>query len=549
MSVSSSISDGEMKTERSPGTSDVKGSAWSPFRYVTFTVLWAAMVFSNVGSWMQNAAAGWLMTGLNPDPFQVSLVQAVSTLPMFLFSLPAGALADIVDRRRLLIAVQIAAVVLVALFAILVSLDRVTSNLLLVFIFLSGITTILTAPAWQAIVPQLVPKEELSAAVALNGVGFNISRAIGPALVGLAIAALGMAAPFWFNALSTLAVVGALIWWRSGEPISSSLPAEQFLNAIRSGLRYAGYNQDLRATLIRSAGFFPLASVYWALLPLLAREQLDGGPQLYGVLLGAIGAGAVIGAFALRAKASLGADGMVSVATIVTALALALFAVAGGSATALAACVLAGISWIAVIATLNVSAQLALPAWVRGRGLAIFATVQFAGLAIGSAAWGRVAQATGLPAAHIIAAIGLVGLVPLLRRWRLQTGDSLDLAPAMHWPAPVLSSDIEPDRGPVLVTVEYAVAAVDRAAFLAAMTKLASERRRDGAYDWGVYEDASKEGVFVETFHVDSWLEHMRQHQRVTNADRVLQDVVHHFQTKGAPAVRHLIAAQGSEKS
>jgi len=411
-----------MQTSHSAKT-DGSGSAWTPFRYITFTVLLVAAVFSNVGSWMQNAAAGWLMTGLNPDPFQVALVQAMSTLPMFLFSLPAGALADIVDRRRLLIAVQIAAVAIAALFAIFVWLYWVTPNWLLTFIFLSGIATVLTMSAWQAIVPQLVPKEELRSAVALNGVGFNISRAVGPALAGLAIGALGMAAPYWINAVSMFAVIAALIWWRAPEPIAQSLPAEHFANAIRGGLRYARYNQDLCATLIRSAGFFPLASVYWALLPLLAREQIGGGPELYGVLLGAIGAGAVIGAFALRAKASVGADGIVSVGTVVTALALALFAVAGELAIALAACVLAGISWIAVIATLNVSAQLALPAWVRGRGLAIFATVQFAGLAIGSAVWGRVAQAIGLPAAHTIAAIALVALVPLLRRWRLQTGD------------------------------------------------------------------------------------------------------------------------------
>ena len=521
------------------------GSAWTPFRHIAFTVLWLATVLSNIGSWMQNAAAGWLMTSLNPDPLQVALVQAVSMLPMFLFSLPAGALADIIDRRRLLIAVQIAAAVLVAVFAVFVWLGWVTSNRLLTFIFLSGITTILTAPAWQAVVPQLVRKEDLSAAVALNAVGFNISRAIGPAFAGLAIAALGMAAPFLFNALSTLAVIAALVWWRSAEPISQSLPAERFLNAIRTGLRYARYNPDLRATLIRSAGFFPLASVYWALMPLLAREQIGGGPEFYGVLLGTIGAGAVIGAFALRAKARLGADGMIVAATIVTALALALFAAAREPAIALIACVLAGISWIAVIATLNVSAQLALPAWVRGRGLAIFATVQFAGLAVGSAIWGQAAQALGLPAAHIIAAIGLVALVPLLRHWKLRTGDALDLAPSMHWPAPVLSAGIEPDRGPVLVTVEYIVPPIDRTAFLAAMAKLAGERRRDGAYDWGIYEDSAQEGAFVETFYVDSWLEHMRQHQRVTNTDRVLQDAVHRFQAEGIPTVRHLIAARG----
>ena len=311
-------------------------------------------------------------------------------------------------------------------------------------------------------------------------------------------------------------------------------------------MRYARYNPDLRATLIRSAGFFPLASVYWALLPLLVRARIAGGPETYGILLGAIGAGAVCGAFVLPAAARLGADRVMTAATVATALALGLFAIAREPAIGLIACLLAGISWVAAIATLNVSAQFALPGWVRGRGMAMFATAQFAGLAVGSVVWGQAAQVIGLPAVHIIAAIALVASIPLLRRWRLQTAAGLDLAPSMHWPAPLLSHDIEPDRGPVLVTIEYVVAAVDRAAFLAAMSKLAGERRRDGAFDWGIYEDASKEGAFVETFCVDSWLEHMRQHQRVTNADRVLQDAVHRFQAEGAPAVRHLIAAQGS---
>ena len=280
-------------------------------------------VLSNIGSWMQSAAAGWLMTSLSPNPFEVALVQVATTLPMFLFSLPAGALADIVDRRRLLIVVQITGVAVAALFAIFVWLEWITPNWLLTFIFLTGIATVLAMPAWQASVPQLVPKEELSAAVALNGVGLNISRAIGRALAGLAIGALGMAAPYWINALSTFAVIAALIWWRPPQPVAQSLPAERIVSAIRSGLRYARYNPDLRATLIRSAGFFPLASVYWALLPLLVRARIAGGPETYGILLGAIGAGAVCGAFVLPAAARLGADRVMTAATVATALALA----------------------------------------------------------------------------------------------------------------------------------------------------------------------------------------------------------------------------------
>lgn len=528
----------------SSGAPEERGSPWSPLRRAAFLVLWIATVLSNIGTWAQSAAAGWLMTALNPDPVAVSLVQAATTLPMFLFSLPAGALADIVDRRRLLIATQVLAVGLAALFALLVGLGLATPVRLLAFLFASGLAAILVMPAWQAIVPELVPRAELSAAVALNGIGFNISRAVGPALAGFVIAALGMAAPYWLNAASTIAVIGALAWWRGAPRAALPLPAERFRNAMRDGLRYARHNRRLRTALIRSAGFFPLASVYWALLPLLARDQIRGGPELYGVLVGTIGGGAILGAFALRMKARIGAEGVVIAATVLTALALVLFAVAGDAATALVGCVLAGVAWIAVIATLNVAAQLALPAWVRGRGLAVFVTVQFAGLTIGSVIWGRVAQAIGLPVAHLAAAAGLLVLIPLLRRWRLRSDVVLDLAPSMHWPSPVLFDQIEPDRGPVLVTIEYTVAPAQRAAFLAAVTRLAGERRRDGAYDWDIYEDAAREGVFLETFHVSSWLEHMRQHQRVTNADRVLQDAVHRFHIEGEPAVRHLISAR-----
>ena len=523
-------------------------AAWSPFRHKLFTVLWIGTVVSNIGTWMQNAAAGWLMTSLSPAPLDVALVQAASTLPMFLFALPAGALADIVDRRRLLIAMQVAAAGLSVLFAVAMMLGLGSAKGLLAFIFLSGAAAVLAAPAWQAIVPQLVPLELLSPAVALNSVGFNISRAIGPALAGLSIAALGIASPFWMNGALTLIAIATLVWWRP-KPAADAMPPELFGSAVRAGLRFARYNRHLRATLVHAAGFFPFACVYWALLPLVAREQISGGPELYGILLGAIGVGAVAGASLLpMVKARLGADGVLTAATLVTALSVLLFAVAREPLTALLACVLAGAAWIAAIATLNVSAQLALPAWVRGRGLAVFASVQFAGLALGSILWGQVAQSFGLSAAHAIAALALVAVLPMLRRWRLQTGSGLDLTPSLHWPTPVLAQEVEADRGPVMVTIEYVVAPAERDGFLTAIAKLAQERRRDGAYEWALYEDAAHAGTFVETFRVDSWLEHMRQHHRVTNADRVIQDAVQRFHAEGTPLVRHLIAAQRSDK-
>ena len=530
-----------------PGPLSDKGSSLTPFRHATFTVLWIATVVSNIGVWMQNAAAGWLMTSLDPNPFIVSMVQVATSLPIFAFALPAGALADIVDRRKLLIVVQTAVTILVAGFGLLVWEDWVTPNLLLTFTFLAATAAALIMPAWQSIVPLLVPREHLQPAVALNSVGLNVSRALGPALTGLVIAAWGMASPFWINAATTVCVIGALIWWRAKDDGSANhLPSERFLRAISAGLRHARFNSHLRSTLIRSAGFFIFASAYWALLPLVARDQVAGGPKLYGILLGAIGLGAVAAAFSLPLlKRRLGADRLAAAGTLGTVTALVLFAFARQSVTAIAASLLAGVSWISVLATINVSAQLALPAWVRGRGLSIFVAVMFGSLTLGSAIWGEVAALTTVPAAHLVAAAGALITVPLLWHWKLQTGAGLDLTPSMHWPAPVLVTDVAHDRGPVLVTVEYQVEAKNRKNFFDAITKLGGERRRDGAFDWELFEDLAQQGRFVETFLLDSWIDHLRQHERVSITDRNLQAAVNRFQMEGAPRVTHLIATHG----
>lgn len=529
--------------------SGTSGSPWGPFRHSTFTVLWVATVVSNIGTWMQNAAAGWLMATMSPDPLVVALVQVATSLPMFLFVLPAGALADIVDRRYLLLISQIAATIVIAILTVLVWSGSATPAILLAFTFLSGVAAALTSPAWQAIVPQLVPREHLQPAVALNSVGFNVSRAVGPALAGLIIAVMGLAAPFFLNSISYLGVIAALFWWRESSERGHHLPAEGFASATRVGLRHARYNPHLRSTLIRAMGFFPFASAYWALLPLVARNQVAGGPQLYGFLLGAISVGAVLGAFALpRIKSRIGADKLVVAGTVGTAIALALFGLAHHQVTAFLASIIAGLSWIAVLATINVSAQLALPGWVRGRGLAVLAVTMFGGLTIGSLIWGQVAALIGLPKAHFIAAALGVVAIPLLWRQRLQTGEEVDLMPSMHWPSPPFLLPLTKyNRGPVLVTVEYRIEVGNRNVFLAAITRLSHERRRDGAYAWGIFEDTSAEGRFLETFLVESWVEHLRQHGRVTNADKLLQDEIHKYNLGGAPKVTHFIASSPEE--
>jgi MFS family permease len=521
-------------------------SPWAPFRHRVYAVVWSATVVANIGGWMYSAAAAWLMTELTTDPLLVSLVQVATSLPMFLFALPAGAITDIVDKRRYLIGVEIGILVVALIFATLVTLDLVTAPLLLAFMFVVATGSALDAPAWQAIVPMLVPHEELPGAIAANSVGVNISRAIGPALSGVLTASFGIAVPFWLDAFSNLGSIGALAWWRPAKPRTRRLPAERLASAIRVGVRYARNNPPLRATLVRAVAFFLFASAYWALLPLLARSQIAGGAAVYGVLLGAIGAGAVGGAFALpRLKAKLGADGIAIAGTVGTAVALVLYAIAHAAALAVVASLLAGACWIAAISTFNVSAQLALPDWVRGRGLAIYVTVFFGALTIGSALWGEIAAHFGLPAAHLLAALGALAGIPLTRHAHLQAAAGLDLTPSMHWPTPVVAEDLEPDAGPVMVTIVYAVQPAHHDAFVEAMEAVAHERRRDGAYAWGLYEDTAKPGQLVETFLVESWTEHLRQHQRVTKADEVLQARAHQYLQR-APVVTHLIGAQAA---
>jgi MFS family permease len=539
-----STNEGDRTPARSAADKPEKSaSPWSAFQHRTFTVVWIATVVTDIGSWMYSAASGWLMTGLNPNPLIVAMVQVATSLPMFLFALPAGALADIVDRRRFLIAVEILITVISVIFAFLVWFDLVTPVTLLVFTFLAGVAGALEAPPWQAIVPALVPKGNLQSAVVANGVGINISRALGPALAGIIVEAWGIAAPFWLNAFSNVGVIAALVWWRSPQKHNRTLPAESFINANRSGLRYAKNNPHLRATLIRAVGFFLFASAYWALLPLVARNQIGGGPELYGVLLGGIGVGALVGAYILPwLRRKLGPNRLMAAGTLGTALTLVLYGLAWEPVAAIAASLVAGISWICVLSILNVSAQVALPEWVRARGLALFVTVFFGALTIGSLIWGYLASVMGLSISNFVAAAGLILALLLTWRWKLQTALGLDLAPSMHWPAPIADREVDEDQGPVMVTVEYRIDPRSRKQFLVALDRLGKERRRDGAYAWGVFEDAAEEGRMVEIFLVESWVEHLRQHERVTNADRLVEDTVDRFHMHGTPKVTHLIA-------
>jgi predicted MFS family arabinose efflux permease len=528
------------------GADDPTPPWWSAFRRRAFTVIWAASTAGLIGIAMSDTASAWLMTSLNPDPAAVSMVQVAANLPMFLFTLLAGALADIFDARRFLLVVETGIALLTIAFAALVSLGAVTPLSLLVLTFALSAVWTMAAPAWLAIVPLLAPKRDLDSATAINAASYNVSRALGPALGGAAIAIFGLASPFWIFSASNLAAIAALSWWRGPRRAPESLPVERLSSALRIGLRHAANNRHLSATLARALAFFPFASAYWALMPLLARQQLTGGPQYFGVLLGAIGAGAMAGALILNwLKARLGADRLLAAGTILTAIVLALLGVARDPIVGVILCLAAGVAWILVLASLYVSAQLALPDWVRGRGLAIFLTVIFGAMTAGSALWGEIARAYGLPSAYFAAGVGALVSLVLASRFRIQTGAAVDLSPSLHWRQPRTDHLIKNKEGPVLVTVDYRVDEENRAAFLEAVEEMGHERKRDGAYAWGVFEDATDKEHYSESFLIESWLEFLHLRERVTKADRVVEDRVRAL-VKAPPQPIFLVRARAA---
>ena len=517
--------------------------AFAPLRQKVFAVLWAATIIGNIGTFVRDVASSWLVTDLSAAPAAVALIQAASTFPIFLLAIPAGVLSDILDRRKFLIAIQLilatASICLLTLSA--TGLQTVTS--LVAFTFVGGIGAALMAPTWQAIVPELVSKTDVKGAIALNSLGINISRAIGPALGGALLAAFGAAVTYGVDVISYVFVIAALLWWRRRTDEEDAL-SERFFGAFRAGLRYARSSRDLHVVLVRAAVFFAFSSAVWALLPLVARNLLGGTAGFYGVLLGAVGAGAIGGAFLMPwLRARLDVDGLMLLAAIAAALVMAALSFAPPQWLAILLLLVLGAGWITALTTLNGTAQAVLPNWVRGRSLAIYLTVFNGAMTAGSLAWGTIAEALGIPATLLVAAAGLVVVGCVFHRLKLPRGEA-DLVPSNHWPEPLTAGAIDNDRGPVLITVEYRVAAADRAAFLAALHAFSAERRRDGAYGWGVTEDAADPEIFLEWFFVESWAEHLRQHRRISRADADLQqEALKYHRGEAPPIVRHLLAA------
>ncbi len=484
---------------------------------------------------MHDVGAAWLMTSLSPSPLLVALMQVVSSVPFFLLALPAGAIADVVDRRRLLLGLQSWMLVVAALLGCLTLAGITTPAILLALTFAMSLGSAMNMPVWQAITPELVGKEQLPAAVTLSGITINLSRSIGPALAGGIIAVAGTGSVFLLNAASFSGVLWVLYHWRRTLP-KSALPAERVLGAVQAGIRYVRFAPPLQAVLIRSGTYIFFASALFALLPILGRRELGLDALGYGVMLGFWGLGGLAGAFLLpKVRRRISSDRLVAVATVVYGLMMIVLSHLRDFYGVCEVMIFVGLSSLAVMVSLNVAAQNAVPAWVRARALAVHLLVFQGAMAAGSLVWGTLAQRSGLPTAMMAAGIGAIVSLPFLRRYCLQCGESLDLNASLHWQQPQICYEPRPDDGPVMVTLEYKVDPANADEFVAAMQILGTIRRRDGAMQWGLFHDLSQCGRFVESFIVESWAEHKRQFERVTNADKSVEELARAFHIGDTP--------------
>ncbi len=523
-------------------------SAWAPLvESPIFRALWIAQFTSNVGTWMQTVGAQWLL--VDRSPILVSLVQTASSLPIVLLALPAGALADLVDRKRLLLTAQSAMFVAAAVLATVTFLGFKSPWLILGLTFALGCGNALAGPAWQAIQPDLVQRKLLPQAAALNGLNMNVARAVGPAIGGFIVALVGPALVFALNALSFIGIAALIFGWRAPKR-SSTVPPERLGEALRAGGRYVRNALIVRRLLYRALLFIPAASSVWALLPLVAAGRLGLGSGGYGVLLGMVGLGAVGGAVVVpRLRARFGSARLVTAAMLVTAVAILVVATAGNVILVGIALLPVGMAWIAVLSSLNSGLQLALPNWVRGRGLAYYLVVFQGAQAVGAVIWGTIADHTSVSVALLVAAATLlIGAVVGLRAPMPDTSN-LDRTPSVHWPAPQLLITPGPADGPVLVSAIYRVAEENAVAFSEAMRHVGRSRRRTGALRWELFRDGADPTRFVESYLVGTWAEHQRQHEtRLTGADRRFELEAYQF-ADGEPQVSHLFPPPAPERS
>ncbi len=526
---------------------DPAPSGFAPLRIPLFRDRWIASTVSSVGTWMQDTAGTWLMTSLTPSPLLIALMQTAASLPVLLFGLLAGATADIFDRRKLLIFWQAWMLVSVGILAVLTFIGYVSPWALLAFTFLLNIGSAMNNPAWQAIVPELVPRELIPDTVSLNAASNNLARAVGPALGGLMVAAFqqrvhtGAGAVFFLNALSFAGVIWVLYNWKRIPLFKSALPSERIAGSIRSGLRYVRHAPELQSSLIRAFTYTFFVSAIWALLAVVARTDLRQGALGYGILNGSLGLGAVIAATILpRIRRRFSADHIIAAATFYNVVTLLILAFVHIPAIVILTLLLSGFAWTSTMSTLNVSVQLAVPAWVQARALGTYLMTFQGGMAFGSILWGFIAEHTSTPKALVVSACGLALTYPIVQRFHILQGPAPDLTP-YKWkrPAPevipIPGVDEQPTDGPVRVSIDYRIPAENYAEFTQAIHHLRNVRLRDGAIRWGIFRDAADPEHLNETFLMESWLDFLRSRERHTAADHQILDHVRSLHRNQAP--------------
>jgi MFS family permease len=526
-------------------TLDRQASPLSPLRHRIFLAIWIASLASNFGGLIQSVGAAWLMTSIGASADLVALVQASITLPIMLFSLMAGAIADNFDRRNLMLAAQIFLLVVSVALTLCTYFGLVTPWLLLAFTFLVGCGTAFNGPAWQSLVGEMVPRSDLAAAIALNSMGFNIARSVGPAIGGMIVATVGAFAAFATNAISAVGLIVVLMRWRPAIP-PRTLPPESLRTAMAAGIRYVAMSPNLGVVLLRGAAFGLAAVAVQALMPLIARDLIHGGPLTYGFLLGAFGAGAIGGAFLIMPlRQALSLEALVRLSFASFAICAAVTGLSPVLPLTMAAMALGGASWAVAFSSFNATVQLSSPRWVVGRALALYQMATFGGMTFGSWLWGAAAERYGIADALLVSAVTLVAGAVLGLKFRLPELTTLNLDPLNRWIKPDIAVDIRPRSGPIVITIEYVIRPQDVVAFLSVMAERRRIRRRDGARHWTLLRDLEDPAVWVERYHSPTWVEYVRHNLRMTHADAGISERLQTLhQGPGQPRVHRMIERQ-----
>jgi len=499
--------------------------SFAPLKIVIFRRFWIASMASNFGGLIQTVAAAWMMTALTGDARMVALVQTCATLPMMLISLPAGALADIYERRNIMLVAQVTMLLVAATLTFLTASGLTTPLILLTATFLIGGGTALHAPAWQASMADQVPRESIEAAASLNSVGFNVARSMGPATGGIIVALAGVAAAFAVNALSYVGLILTILAWKR-PPKERILPPEGVPQAIVAGIRFVALSPALIAVMVRAGTFGLCGSGLWALTAILARDVLGGGPAVFGLLLGGFGIGAVAGAF-LRATLPMGRDRLAQACTLSFGASAILLGLSSNLYLSIFLMAIAGGAWVMALTGLSVTVQFIAPRWVVGRAIALNQVSIFAGMATGSWLWGFVAHAWGVESAFVASGSAMLATLLLAFFFPLRGGEALDLTPTRSRPIDDLHGPVGPKDGPIVVTIEYRVHPDNFHAFVEAMEDLGRIRRRNGAQRWTLHQDVDDPTRWMERFHSLTWLDHLRRQTRHTRADQDVSERVH----------------------